>query len=207
MAAMRKILLLSLFACLLLPASFSWAAIYTFVDENGVKHFSNAPVDPRYRPAPGFQTHRPKGSINRYDRYDKYIARAARHYRVDPHLVKAMVKVESGFDPYAVSSKGAKGLMQLMPATIREMGIADPFDPEENVMGGTRYLKKNLDRFKGDVELSLAAYNAGPRLVEETGRIPRIPETVDFVKKVMESYRHFATTSTHFRKGEKYALD
>lgn len=201
---MRKILLLSLFACLLLPASFSRAAIYTFVDENGVKHFSNAPVDPRYRPAPGFQTHRPQGSIKRYD---GYIARAARLYQVDPHLIKAVVKVESGFDQYAVSGKGAKGLMQLMPATIREMGIADPFDPEENVMGGTRYLRKNLDRFKGDVELSLAAYNAGPSLVEEMGRIPRIPETVNFVRKVMESYRRFAAASSHFTQGEKYALD
>jgi soluble lytic murein transglycosylase-like protein len=123
------------------------------------------------------------------NRYNRHINSAASRYQVDPLLIKAIVKVESDFNQYAVSEKGALGLMQLMPDTIQDMQVLNPFDPEDNIHGGTRYLKKNLERFGNDLELSLAAYNAGPEKVRARGRVPDFPETKHYVKKVLENYR------------------
>ena len=168
------------------------AAIYFFVDKNGVQHFSNVPADPRYR-LKGSAAFVPPQNV--VDQYDNHIHQAARQHRVDPLLIKAIVKVESGFDRYAVSDKGAIGLMQLMPETAKDMQVADPFDPGDNILGGTRFLKKNLDHFNNDLELSLAAYNAGPGRVRAAGRIPAIPETQAFIKRVLESYRRYQDAS------------
>lgn len=101
----------------------------------------------------------------------------------------AVIKAESNFDPGAVSSKGAQGLMQLMPATARDLQIADPYDPQENIFGGTKYLRSLLDSYKGDVELSLAAYNAGPGNVKN--KIPNIRETKMYVSNVLENYQSY----------------
>ena len=183
---------LFLFFFTIFPSADAQAVIYFFVDENGVKHFSNVPSDPRYR------TKIPTRFENRRiisNRYDTYISNAARRYDVDPLLVKAVVKAESDFNQYAVSQKGALGLMQLMPDTISDMGVANPLDPEDNIMGGTRFLKKNLDRFNDDIELSLAAYNAGPERVETLGRAPSFPETQGFIRKVLENYRRYQAIS------------
>jgi len=107
---------------------------------------------------------------------------------VDPGLVRAVIKTESNFNRWAVSNKGALGLMQLIPSTGKRYGVRDFFDPQQNVEGGVRYLKFLLQKFKGDLDLSLAAYNAGENLVERWGRIPPIPETRDYVRKVRAIY-------------------
>jgi len=169
-----------LFVLILLPKTVS-AAIYTFVDETGVVHFTNVPSDNRFKLFLGEERHRGK--------FDQYIRRAADRFGVDPLLVKAVIKIESDFNHKAISNKGAKGLMQLMPDTINDMDVRDPFSPRENINGGTRYLGWLLQIFEGDVELALAGYNAGPNRVRELGRIPRIPETRRYVKKVISTYR------------------
>ena len=178
------------------------AAIYSFIDENGVPHFSNVPVDSRYR-LKGSAAFVPQQNVA--DQYDNHIHQAARRHQVDPLLIKAIVKVESDFDRYAVSDKGAIGLMQLMPETAADMQVADPFDPGENIHGGARFLKENLDRFNNDLELSLAAYNAGPGRVLAAGRIPGIPETQTFIKRVLTSYRRYQDASKR-KHGGRYSM-
>jgi len=116
-----------------------------------------------------------------------FIQAAATEHGVDPLLIKAIIKAESNFDPTAVSPKGAQGLMQLMPATAKDLQVADPFDPQENITGGTKYLRSLLDSFDGDVTLSLAAYNAGPGNVKNA--IPNIPQTQIYVAKVLDNYQ------------------
>jgi len=170
----------------------AFATIYTFVDENGTVHFTNVPNDPRYKTkvvgisrARRFRGGDPKA-------YEAHISRAARIYSVDPLLIKAVIKAESNFDCRAVSSKGAKGLMQLMPETAADLNVCDPFDPLANILGGTSYLRQMLERFDGDLKLALAAYNAGPTRVEATRQVPRIPETEQYVTKVINHYRRLA---------------
>ena len=116
-----------------------------------------------------------------------FIQTAATEHGVDPFLIKAIIKAESNFDPTAVSSKGAQGLMQLMPATARDLQVSDPLDPLENILGGTKYLRSLLDNYGWDVALSLAAYNAGPGNVKNT--IPKICETQNYIAKVLDNYQ------------------
>jgi hypothetical protein len=118
-----------------------------------------------------------------------FIQTTAKRHRVDPLLVKAVIKTESNFDPDAVSPKGAQGLMQLMPGTARDLQITNPLDPKENIVGGTKYLRSLLDSYNGDVELSLAAYNAGPGKVKK--EIPDIRETKTYVSKVLGNYQFY----------------
>lgn len=122
--------------------------------------------------------------------YDRLIRNTADSFDVDPALVKAVVATESNFEPRAVSKVGAQGLMQLMPATARAMGVRRPFAPSENIRGGVRYLRSLLDRFK-DLDLALAAYNAGPEAVMRHGGIPPYPETEAYVTKVLSHYRRY----------------
>ena len=112
----------------------------------------------------------------------------AQNHGVDPALVRAVIKTESNFNRWAVSNKGARGLMQLIPATGARYGVRDFFDPQQNVEGGVQYLKFLLEKFNGNLDLSLAAYNAGENLVERLGRIPPIPETTNYVRKVRANY-------------------
>lgn len=117
------------------------------------------------------------------ERIADLIDRFAAHHGLDPTLVRAVIQVESGFNRHAHSNKGAMGLMQLMPETARELRVSDPWDPEQNVRGGTAYLRRMLDRF-GEVELALAAYNAGPEAVVRHSGVPPYAETREYVRKI-----------------------
>jgi soluble lytic murein transglycosylase-like protein len=168
------------------------AQIYTFIDEQGVTHFTNIPPrDPRYRPIVSRDTHGfPLAAAPRHAGYDGLIGATAREQRVQPALVKAVIAAESNFDAAAVSRKGARGLMQLMPETAEQLGIADPLEPTDNVRGGTRYLRSMLDRY-GDLSRAIAAYNAGPTAVDRYDGIPPYPETQDYVNRVLTYYRAY----------------
>jgi soluble lytic murein transglycosylase-like protein len=118
------------------------------------------------------------------DRLENIVREAAERHQLDPALVKAVISTESGWNPRAVSRKGAMGLMQLIPGTAQRYGVGNPYDPAQNVEGGTTYLKALLDRYNGDVDRSLAAYNAGEHAVDRSGGVPAIPETLRYVRKV-----------------------
>jgi soluble lytic murein transglycosylase-like protein len=177
---------------LLCLTSLSFADIYRFKDERGVWHFSNIKNDPRFRVF--MRTPGNKKSASRYIRdYELAINKASKKFRVEPSLIKAVIKAESDFDDAAVSHKGAQGLMQLMPETAWEMEVGDPLNPEENILGGTRYLSLMLERFKNNLHLALAAYNAGPENVEEYRGIPPFVETKNFVERVLKYYSLFGS--------------
>ena len=164
---------------------FAEADVYRFRDENGVWHFTNIPSDKRFRLYIKSKGIKGKQYLKKYD---AIIHQAAEQFGVDADLIKAIIKTESSFDPNALSERGAQGLMQLMPATAGEMDVTDPFDPEENIFGGTRYLSLLNKRFKQDKSLAVAAYNGGPTAVANCNGIPPIPQTRRFVKKVMQYY-------------------
>ena len=167
----------SAFACILavmaLPG-YARADIYAFTDPSGVTHFSNVPSDARFK---------------------LLIATPSETAAAAPpgkaaKAVRAVIVVESGFNPRAVSKRGAVGLMQLLPATARRYGVKDLYDPEQNIRAGTRYLSDLLARFDSNVELALAAYNAGEEAVERSGRrIPPFAETLNYVPSVMRVYQ------------------
>lgn len=123
------------------------------------------------------------GSVS--GKFSEIITAAAEKYDVDASLIKAVIKAESNFDPDAVSSSGAQGLMQLMPATATSLGVDDPFDPEQNIFGGTKFLHRLLDKYNNNVSLALAAYNAGPGAVDKYGGIPPYTQTQTYVKRVL----------------------
>jgi soluble lytic murein transglycosylase-like protein len=158
------------------------ADIFMYVDESGHYYFTDSPRSSNYRLF--IKQHKP--SSRRH--VEVYIREAARLYGVDSHLITAITKVESDFNPRAVSKRGAKGLMQIMPDNFEALNIRDPFDPRENIMGGTQYLKELLNLFDGELDLALAAYNAGPAPVSRINGIPPIRETEEYVKKVLNYY-------------------
>jgi soluble lytic murein transglycosylase-like protein len=158
-----------------------------YVVEQGRIVFTNVP-ESGARPVPGFEARRPaarRGSLPATV-YDGYIERIAEEEGLPPELIKAVALVESGLDPHAVSSKGAQGLMQLMPATAQQYGVADAFEPVDNLRGGAQHLRALLDEFDGDVTLALAAYNAGSGAVRRHGGVPAYRETVDYVNRVRQ---------------------
>ena len=121
--------------------------------------------------------------------YDDIVAEAAELYALDPHMIRAVMQAESAFHPFAVSRAGAEGLMQLMPELSDEIGVNNAFDPRENIMGGARYLKRLLDFHKGNIDLALASYNAGPGNVERYGGVPPFRETKNYVKTIKQILR------------------
>lgn len=189
--------LIFLFLILFSPPS-SWGGIYRYVDEKGVIHFTNCPRDPKFklyiresREDVGDDNHSSGISIRDSNQYDPLISEFSKKYGVDFALIKAMIRAESGFNPFAVSRKGAKGLMQLMPQTALRMNVMDIFSPRENIEGGVRYFKYLLTLFNNDLRLALAAYNAGENLVLELRSIPPYQETIDYVKRVISFYQSY----------------
>jgi soluble lytic murein transglycosylase-like protein len=159
------------------------------VDEDGVVHLTNVPGDPRYRglvSGSGTAARWLRLSARAPGRYALEIWEIARQYSVDPVLVEAVVATESGFDPAAVSPKGAGGLMQLMPGTASTLGVVDRFDPRESIHGGVRHLRYLLERYQGSVVLALAAYNAGEGTVDAHRGMPPYPETQQYVQRVLQ---------------------
>jgi soluble lytic murein transglycosylase-like protein len=176
------------------PAS---AQIYAWRDANGALVLSDRKLDesaatyalPTAAPdAPdedAVRVTRPAASTSAYDRFESLVQEHAARQSLRPELVRAVIQVESGYNPRARSPKGAMGLMQLMPATASYLGVLNPYDPADNIRGGTRYLRQLLDRYDGNEELALAAYNAGAGAVDKYGKkIPPYRETVDYVRKI-----------------------
>jgi soluble lytic murein transglycosylase-like protein len=179
----------------ILGAPAARAETFRLVAPDGTVHFTNAPTDPRYRrlglqpPAPSGSTHGwlrlPPGAL---PHYRGEILAAARRYGVPESLITAVIRAESAFNPRAVSPKGARGLMQLMPATASVLGVRDAFDPAENIDGGVRHLRALLERFSSDLALALAAYNAGEQAVLTYGGVPPYPETREYVARVLRYF-------------------
>jgi len=189
---------LILLAALFFMVSPGYASkIYLYEDpETGERYYSNIPLNENFKiymklplkkaQARNFVRFSNTPSFNQS--FQEVFEEVAKRYDLDPHLLRAMAKVESNFNPRAVSPKGAMGVMQLIPSTARLVGVSDPFNPVENIHGGARYLRMLLDEFK-DLRLSLAAYNAGPEAVRQYGGVPPYPETINYVRNVLEYYR------------------
>ncbi len=166
------------------------ADIYKYIDSDGVLHFTNVPT------SSGYQLYLKEKSKNSRNyagskTYDRLIENAQKKHGIDFHLIKAVINVESAFDPKAVSKKGAKGLMQIMPSNFKSLYLSDPFNPSENIMAGTLYLKRLFKKYGNKLGLVLAAYNAGPEAVDKYKAIPPFDETQNYVRKVMETYNHY----------------
>lgn len=179
--------------------------IYSYTDADGVVHFTSKPgpgsklylkTEPKTFvpgvPRPGVVPFAPQDrDVSRYSRYDEHIRQAAILYQIPEQLIRAIIKVESDYDPRAVSYAGARGLMQLMPETAQGLGVKDINDPRENIFGGVRYLRLLANIFNGDLDFTIAAYNAGEGAVIQHGGIPPYAQTRDYVVKVTRFYRRY----------------
>ncbi len=167
--------------------------IYKYVDAEGNENYTNTPVqkdaeliikEKKEPLTPSADNTTTYSSADYIESYKVLAEKTAKRYALDPDLVKAVIEIESGWNPRAVSSRGAIGLMQLMPDTAMDMGVRNPYDPEQNIEGGVKYLKRLVDRF-GDVKLALAAYNAGPSVVKRYGSVPPYAETLLYVQDIL----------------------
>lgn len=195
---MRYAFIFLIFFLLMLTSPAS-AGIYRYVDENGVLHFTNCPRDPKFKlyireskeDVEGGRNPSAFSYLKDSNQFDSLISELSQKYQVEFALIKAMIRTESGFNPTAVSKKGARGLMQLMPETAQRVNVSDSFNPRQNIEGGVRHFKYLLSLFNNDLQLSLAAYNAGENVVSERNSIPPYRETVDYVKKVLNYYQSY----------------
>ena len=185
--------------CLALPVC---ADIYSYTDSNGTPHFSNVPDDKRYAIYLRTQSDSPltallsqsgyRFNLANQKRFLPLIEEAARKFQIDAGLLHAVIAAESGYNPAAVSRKGATGLMQIMPDTARRYGVSNLYDPKQNIHGGAQYLRDLLQLFNNDTRLAVAAYNAGENAVIKYGnRIPPYRETIQYVPKVMAFYKQY----------------
>jgi len=181
------ILMLALFGLFAAGISPVYADIYRYVDADGKIHFTDTPTHGRF--SMYLKERRPAGAQT--SSYRDLIKRHAGSFRLEEALVKAVIKAESNYQPRVVSHKGAQGLMQLIPETARDLRVNNPFDPSENIRGGSEYLRRMLDLFNNDLELALAAYNAGPGAVQRYGGIPPYTETRNYVQRVKRYLDHY----------------
>ena len=196
------------FAALILTSfcALTWADLYGYVDENGRAHISTKQLDDRYKlfqrsvmkpndkkkTVVAFAPKQPNIPQKTLKLYNKQIQNVAKKYEIDPALLRAVILAESRYNPAAVSPRGASGLMQLMPDTVERYKVSDVFDPKQNIRAGAQYLRDLLKLFDNDLELAIAAYNAGEGAVIKNGRrIPPYPETVAYVPKVLAYYRQY----------------
>ena len=165
------------------------ADIYMKVGKNGTVYFSNVPTSNAYKVfmITGSAVKKEPGPYNY--KYNKIIYKAARKYGVNPRLVEAVIRTESGYNATAVSDKGAEGLMQLMPQTQRTLGVTSPFNPVQNIYAGTEYLRSLILRYSGNLPLALAAYNAGKKAVAKYGGVPPYVQTQNYVREVIDYYK------------------
>jgi soluble lytic murein transglycosylase-like protein len=186
---MTRTVILALATALLTPLS-AQAQIYAWRDVNGTLVLSDRKLNVgaltyAVPDAPGIRATTPLAGAANRDQFEPIVQEHAARHALRPALVRAVIQVESGYNPRARSPRGAMGLMQLMPATARELGVRDPYDPAENIGGGCAYLRRLIDRYHGSEELALAAYNAGADAVDRHGKsIPPYQETRDYVRKV-----------------------
>lgn len=211
--SMRRLLFATFLVSLASLALGAWpqrparADIYTWTDENGVLHFTNTPPARRrgvrvaIRAREARADDAPRASIGprdtspeRYARYDAYIREAAALYRLPEAFLRAVIRVESDYNPQVVSRAGAQGLMQLMPGTGARMGVRDAFDPRQNILGGARYLRVLANAFGGDLILTIAAYNAGEGAVMRYRGVPPYAETQRYVQRVLGWYWQYLQT-------------
>jgi len=187
--------LISISMCVLIlvlvSAQPSHADIYMKRGPYGTMHFSNCPMGTDWtlyaKETKRQKKYTPYTTQRKFSRaqFDSLIAAIARNQGMNPSVIKGIIEVESGYNPYARSSKGAMGLMQLMPQTAQDLGVSDPWDPTENITAGTKYISWLLRKYNGNLSLALAAYNAGPAAVDSFGGIPPYQETTEYVKNVL----------------------
>lgn len=222
---MRALLAVMLLAALSVPAR---ADIYEYKDEDGVLHFTN--IEPKgnhkkkwkkiYKTGPGKAAAQrgackrcdtvpaKEKSAERFTRYDAYIAEAAQLYQIPEVLIRAVIHVESDYDPRVVSSAGARGLMQLMPSVIKDMKVGDVHEPRDNILGGTRLLRILANKYDGDLVLTIAAYHAGAGNVAKYGNaVPPFETTQRYVKMVLKKYYYYKEQGTSATAGAAEADD
>jgi soluble lytic murein transglycosylase-like protein len=179
-------------------ASIAFTDVYVYKDKQGVLTFTNVPTHAGYRRVFRDNKAQLPPTLTSYNSYDDLILSASGRYDVDADLIRAVIKTESDFNSTARSNKGAMGLMQLMPDTARLHDVVNAYDPVDNIEGGVRHLKLLLSRFRGNLELSLAAYNAGIKAVEKFGGIPPFAETKEYIRRVLQHYQAYRTNGLQF---------
>jgi soluble lytic murein transglycosylase-like protein len=199
----------AVFVLLALLTGTASADIYVYTDEDGVMHITNQPDGSRawqrYMETADPEIRRPREGVvpvaahdsnpDRYSRYDAYILEAALLYQMPEAFIRAVIKVESDYDPNVVSWAGAQGLMQLMPQTAARMEVTDSFDPRQNILGGTRYLRYLANLFQGDLVLTIAGYHAGEGAVLRYQGVPPYSTTHGYIRRVIEHYYRFLQAS------------
>ncbi|MGE5819445.1 MAG: lytic transglycosylase domain-containing protein [Deltaproteobacteria bacterium] len=187
----------SLLTVFILP-SVGFTDVYVYKDKQGVLTFTNVPSHAGYRRVFRDSNGQLSGAVASLNGYDDLIRSASGRYSIDGDLIRAVIKTESDFNSTARSNKGAMGLMQLMPETARLHDVVNAYDPVDNIEGGVRHLRLLLDRYQGNLELSLAAYNAGIKAVEKFGGIPPFTETKEYIRRVLQNYQAYRSNGLQF---------